>query len=166
MAKKTLLLANVPGYDKSPINKAKIDRWVDDHHDIVVDYLNQTRSYVCDGIKKAVDKFYKEHERMPDLGVLKDIISREKHQSKESDTESEEDSVQPVIPPEWTWWWQNVLCKAAGDIERIIVIKVDKLVCLKNTKVWFDMQNNGSYPNFGEFSQTFGVNAKLLGFYT
>ena len=28
------------------------------------------------------------------------------------------------------------------------------------------MQNNGSYPNFGEFSQTFGVNAKILGFYT
>ena len=34
MAKKTLLLANVPGYDKSPTNKVKLDRWVDDHHDI------------------------------------------------------------------------------------------------------------------------------------
>ena len=28
------------------------------------------------------------------------------------------------------------------------------------------MPNNGSYPNFGEFSQTLGVNAKILGFYT
>ena len=28
------------------------------------------------------------------------------------------------------------------------------------------MQNNGSYPNFGGFSQTLGVNAKILGFYT
>ena len=28
------------------------------------------------------------------------------------------------------------------------------------------MQNNGSYPNFGRFSQTLGVNAKILGFYT
>ena len=28
------------------------------------------------------------------------------------------------------------------------------------------MPNNGSYPNFGRFSQTFGVNAKILGFYT
>ena len=51
-------------------------------------------------------------------------------------------------------------------IRRIIVIKIDKLVCLKNTKVWFNMPNNGSYPNFGGFSQTFGVNAKILGFYT
>ena len=28
------------------------------------------------------------------------------------------------------------------------------------------MPNNGNYPNFGGFSQTFGVNAKILGFYT
>ena len=28
------------------------------------------------------------------------------------------------------------------------------------------MPNNGNYPNFGGFSQTFGVNTKILGFYT
>ena len=28
------------------------------------------------------------------------------------------------------------------------------------------MPNYGNYPNFGRFSQTFGVNAKILGFYT
>ena len=28
------------------------------------------------------------------------------------------------------------------------------------------MPNNGSYLNFGGFSQTFGVNARILGFYT
>ena len=28
------------------------------------------------------------------------------------------------------------------------------------------MQNNGSDPNFCRFSQTLGVNAKILGFYT
>ena len=28
------------------------------------------------------------------------------------------------------------------------------------------MPNKGNYPNFGGFSQTFGVDAKILGFYT
>ena len=28
------------------------------------------------------------------------------------------------------------------------------------------MPNNGNYPNFGRFSQTFGVSAEILGFYT
>ena len=28
------------------------------------------------------------------------------------------------------------------------------------------LPNNRNYPNFGGFSQTFGVNAKILGFYT
>ena len=115
MAKKTMLLANVAGYDKSAVNKEKLDKWVDDHHDIVVDWLNQLRSYVCDGIKKAVTKFYNEHDRMPDLGVLKDIISRKNIVTGEVTTEDEEESEEPIIPPEWTWWWQKVLPKAAAD---------------------------------------------------
>ena len=42
---------------------------------------------------------------------------------------------------------------------------LNKLVCLNNTVVWLIMPNNGNYPNFGRFSQTLGVNAKILGFY-
>ena len=51
-------------------------------------------------------------------------------------------------------------------IQKLVPVNVWGDVCLINTKVWFDMQNNGSYPNFGRFSQTLGVNAKILGFYT
>ena len=43
----------------------------------------------------------------------------------------------------------------------IITTQVFKI----NTKQQF-LPNNENYPNFGGFSQTFGVNTKTLGFYT
>ena len=53
-----------------------------------------------------------------------------------------------------------------SDAMLTFVIMLDKQVCLNNTVVWFIMPNNGNYPNFGGFSQTLGVNAKMLGYKT
>ena len=51
-------------------------------------------------------------------------------------------------------------------MQTFIVTKFDKHVCEIYTKIWLVTPNYGNYPNFGGFSQTFGVNAKILGFYT
>ena len=74
----------------------------------MVAILNETRSYVCGGIKKVVRKFYDEHNRMPDMTVIVSILQRE-------DLVENDEGTSWMVPPEWIWWWSSVLSKAAAD---------------------------------------------------